>query len=211
MTIPGSGGRVMAACAAAVVVACAAASTAVAAPVLTVTVAGGGTSTGSSAKAVLTDQNSHFQLFSCTKSATGQVIPDAVTTGPSPVTIGSLTKLRVSVCVGPVITKVTAAKLPYAVKVDSATVRHQTDVIIAGIQIAVSLTGCSFTVTGSAPGYYHNTTHTLVMTPKLPITPLNTARLTVSNVAGCAGLVVNGDHAAFNATYTLSPATLTIT
>jgi hypothetical protein len=45
----------------------------------------------------------------------------------------------------------------------------------------------------------------------LPITPLNTARLTVSNVAGCAGLVLNGDHATFTVTYTLSPATLTIT
>jgi hypothetical protein len=210
MTIPGSGGRILAACAAAVMVACAAASTAVAAPDLTVSVAGGGTSTGSSAKAVLTDQNSHVQWFSCTKSATGQVIPDAVTTSPSPVRIGSLTKLSISTCVGPVITKVTASKLPYAVKVDSTTVSHQTDVIIAGIRIAVSLTGCSFTVTGSAPGYYRNTTHTLVMTPKLPIKPLNTTRLTVSNVAGCAGLVRNGDHATFNATYTLSPATLTI-
>jgi hypothetical protein len=106
---------------------------------------------------------------------------------------------------------VTASKLPYAVKVDSATVRHQTDVIIAGIRIAVSLTGCTFTLAGSVPGYYRNTTHTLVMTPKLPITPLNTARLTVSNVAGCAGLVLNGDHATFTAIYTLSPATLTIT
>jgi hypothetical protein len=206
MTIPGRA-RIVAACAAAAVVACAATSTAAAAPALTVTVAGGGTSTGSSAKATLAD---HGVSLTC-RWATGQVIPDAVTTGPSPVTIGSITKLSVSRCLGPLTETVTAAKLPYAVKVDSATVSNQTDVIIAGIRIAVSLTGCMFTVTGSAPGYYRNATHKLVMTAKLPITPLNTARLTVSHVDGCAGLVLNGDHATFSATFALRPATLTIT
>jgi hypothetical protein len=206
MRFPGRSGRVLGACAAAAVVACAAASTAVAAPALTVTVTGGGTSTGSSAKATLAD---HGVSLTC-RWATDQVIPDAVTTGPSPVTIGSLTKLSISACLGPGVQRATASKLPYAVKVDSATVSNQTDVIIAGIRIAVLVTGCMFTATGSAPGYYRDTTHTLVMTPKLPIKPLNTARLTVSNVDGCAGLVLNGDHPAFNATTTLSPASLTI-
>jgi hypothetical protein len=68
------------------------------------------------------------------------------------------------------------------------------------------MAGCSFTVTGSAPGFYTNGTHKLTLTPKLPITPLNTARLTVGNVNGCAGLVSNGDHPSYKSTYTLSRA-----
>ena len=68
------------------------------------------------------------------------------------------------------------------------------------------MTGCSFKVTGSAPGFYTNSTHKLSLTPKLPNTPLNKGRLTVSGVNGCAGLVNNGDHPSYTSTYTVSRA-----
>jgi len=42
------------------------------------------------------------------------------------------------------------------------------------------------------------------VTPKLPITALNKAQLTVSNVNGCAGVVNNGDHPTYVGTYTVS-------
>jgi hypothetical protein len=47
-----------------------------------------------------------------------------------------------------------------------------------------------------------NSTHKLALQPKLPITPLNAARLTIGNAAGCAGAVMNGDHPAYKASYT---------
>jgi hypothetical protein len=78
--------------------------------------------------------------------------------------------------------------------------------MITGVNTSVSTTGCSFNVTGSAPGFYTNSTHTLTLTPKLPITPLNKAQLTVSGVSGCSGLVNNGDHPAFNGSYKISRA-----
>ena len=68
------------------------------------------------------------------------------------------------------------------------------------------MTGCSFNVTGSAPGYYTNGSHTLTLTPKLPNKALNKAQLTISGVSGCAGLVSNGDHPTYTSTYTLSRA-----
>ncbi len=50
---------------------------------------------------------------------------------------------------------------------DSKTNRKgETDAIISKVDVSVKTTGCSFTVTGSAPGFYTNKTHTLTMTPK---------------------------------------------
>jgi hypothetical protein len=92
---------------------------------------------------------------------------------------------------------------------DSKTNRKgQTDAIITGVKVSVSMTGCHFVVTGSAPGFYTNKTHTLTMTPKLPIKPVKKAQLTVSGVptGECGSLVSNGDHPTYVASYKVSRA-----
>jgi hypothetical protein len=97
---------------------------------------------------------------------------------------------------------------------DSKTNRKgQTDAIIGGVNVSVSIpsAGCSFTVTGSAPGFYTNSKHTLTMTPNLPVRPVKKAQLTISNVTGCVGAVHNGDHPTFVATYKVSLRHLKIT
>src|SRR5215468_8898163 len=94
----------------------------------------------------------------------------------------------------------------YTAKSSKTNGKGQTDGLITGANTSVSMVGCSFKVTGSAPGFYTNGTHKLTLTPKLPNRPLASGRLTVSNVSGCAGLVSNGDHPTYKSIYTLSRA-----
>jgi hypothetical protein len=178
---------------------------------LTVKVTNGGTYTAKANKTVLTDRGVSVTCSSTSttkaSTATGS-IPTATTTGTSPVKVGTTATLNFKNCTGPLgAVTVKVNKLPYSVKVDSKTNSSgQTDGMITGVNTSVSMTGCSLTVTGSAPGFYTNGTHTLTLTPKLPITPLNKAQLTISNVVGCAGLIVNGDHPTYKSTYTVSRA-----
>jgi hypothetical protein len=86
-----------------------------------------------------------------------------------------------------------------------------TDVTISGIDANVALSGCSFTVTGSAPGYYSNSAHTLTMTTKPKPAPVTNPKVSVSNASGCAGVFSNGDELIYTCNYKLSPATLSIT
>ena len=189
------------------------ATTALAATTLTVKVTGAastGAFTAKSGKTVLTDKG---VSVTCTSSSSSGVLKNQTTTGTSPVAIGTVTKLSFTGCtgpLGPVTTKVNS--LPYKLKIDSKTNSlGQTDGFISGTNVNVSMTGCSLTVTGSAPGFYTNSKHTLSVTPKLPITPLNKAQLTISNVVGCAGIIMNGDHPTYTATYTVTPTTIKIT
>jgi hypothetical protein len=173
---------------------------------LTVKVTNGGTYTASSSKTVLTDNG---VSVTCTGSkASGTIPTKTYTNATTPVTVGTTAKLSFTGCTGPlgaVTVKVNA--LPYKVRVDSKTNSSgQTDGMVSGANTSVSMTGCSFKVTGSAPGFYTNGKHTLTLTNKLPIKPLNSARLTISNVSGCAGLVNNGDHPTYKSTYTVSRA-----
>jgi hypothetical protein len=190
------------------------ATTALAATTLTVKVTGSsstGTVTASTSKTVFKDTRSGVTV-TCTSSKASSSVPNGTHTGTSPVTIGSIKSLSFSGCTGPTgSVTIKVNKLPYALKIDSKTVSGKTDGIVTGVNNSVSTLGCSFVVTGSAPGFYNNGTHTLTQTPKLPITPLNKAVLTVSGVSGCSGLVINGDHATFTATYTVSPSSLKIT
>jgi hypothetical protein len=188
------------------------ATTALAATTLTVKVTNGGKYKATAATTVLKDNGISV---SCSSTATTKAstatgsIPTATTTATSPVKIGTAATLNFKNCAGPngkVTVKVN--DLPYAVRVDSKTnSAGQTDVMISGVNASVSMASCSFTVTGRAPGFYANGTHQLRMTPQLPVTPLNKARLTISNVTGCSGVVKNGDHPTFRASYTLSRAT----
>jgi hypothetical protein len=188
------------------------ATTALAATTLTVKVTNGGKYKATASATGLKDNGVSVTCSSTpttkASTATGS-IPTATTTGTSPVKIGTAATLNFKNCSGPLGTvTVKVNDLPYAVRVDSKTnSAGQTDVMITGVNTSVSMTGCSFTVTGRAPGFYANKTHQLKMTPQLPITPLNKAQLTISNVTGCAGVVTNGDHPTFRASYTLSRAT----
>ena len=133
-------------------------------------------------------------------------IPTATAKGASPVKIGTVAALRLKNCTGPRGGgQGQQASVPGQSRLDDQQ-RGQTDAMITGVNASVAMKGCSFTVTGRAPGFYANSTHKLKMTPKLPITPLTKAQLTISNVAGCAGLIMNGDHPTFTATYTVSRA-----
>jgi len=170
---------------------------------LTVKVSGGGSYTAKAGKTVLTD---HGVSVTCTSSKASGKISNGTHRGTAPVKVGTAAKLSFSACSGPLGAVTTVIhSTPYAVKVDSKTNRKgQTDGIITGVNVSVSMTGCSFTVTGSATGFYSNRTHTLNMTPKLPVRPLKKAQLTVSGVVGCATLVKNGDHPTYVATYKIS-------
>jgi hypothetical protein len=182
---------------------------ALAATTLKVKVSNGGTYTATASKTVLKDGTVSVTCTSTTTTPASKAsgtVATATHTGTSPVTVGTVSKLAFNHCTGPLgAVHTTIQALPYKLQVDSTTNGSgQTDGIIAGIQVQVSMTACSFTVTGKAPGFYTNGTHKLTMTNKLPVTPLNTARLTVSNVSGCGGLVANGDHPTFTSTYTVS-------
>jgi hypothetical protein len=190
------------------------ATTALAATTLTVKVTGSsstGAISASTSKTTFKDTRSGVTV-TCTSSKSKATVANGTHTGTSPVKIGSVSSLSFTGCTGPTgAVTIKVNKLPYSLKIDSKTVSGKTDGMVTGVNNTVITTGCSFVVTGSAPGFYNNGTHTLTQTPKLPITPLNKAVLTVSGVSGCAGLVLNGDHATFTATYTVSPSSLKIT
>jgi hypothetical protein len=65
---------------------------------------------------------------------------------------------------------------------------------LVGANATVTGTGCSFTVKGSVPLTYTNSTQVLSVKP-------TKANLVVSNVSGCFGAVNNADHASFSANY----------
>lgn len=178
---------------------------------LTVKVSGGGKFTATAAKTVLSDKGA---AVTCTNHRTTHAsvasgrIANRTRSGPAPVKVTNVAKLAFSHCSGPLGTvKITVSSLPYSLSVDSKTTRTgKTDAIVGGINVAVSMAGCSFTVTGSSPGYYSNSKHELFMTTtgKLPTKPLVSTQLTVSNVVGCLGLINNGDHATYVSAYVIS-------
>jgi hypothetical protein len=214
MTITKRAGNVLFAGAAAAALVALSAGSALAATTLTVKVSGGGSYTAAAKTTVLTDPIKPTPVkVTCTstkktKSSTASgKISNGTHKGAAPVTVGTAVKLAFSNCVGPlgpVTTKIN--KTPYKVVVDSKTnSKGQTDGIISGINVSVTNATCKFTVTGSSPGYYTNKTHTLTMTPKLPIKPLVKAQMTITGVnKGCLGVIVNGQHPTFTATYALS-------
>ncbi len=176
---------------------------------LTVKVSGGGSYTAKTAKTVLSDHGINVTCSTRGKTqastASGK-IPNGTHKGKAPVQVGTATKLAFGNCTGPLgRVTTTIEKTPYLVSVDSKTTRKgQTDGFISGVKVKVKMAACSFMVTGSAPGFYLNSKHTLNMTSKLPAKPTTKAKLTVSGVSGCGGIVSNGDHPGFTGTFTLS-------
>jgi hypothetical protein len=179
---------------------------------LTVKVSGGGSYRAAAKTTVLTDG---IAKVTCSSSKASGKLANGTHRGAAPVKVGTAAKLSFSNCqsaAGAVTT--TIHSTPYAVAANSKTNRKGfTDAIISGTNVTVTATACSFTVTGSASGYFSNKTHQLIITPKLPIKPVKRAQLTVSNVSvgNCGGLVHNGDHPTFTATYKVSLKHLKIT
>jgi hypothetical protein len=183
---------------------------ALAATTLTVKITHGGLFTATASRTVLKDGSVSVVCASTAKTPASKAIGKIRNTtdkGTSPVKVGTTTKLSFNHCNGPlgkVTTKVESR--PYAVKVDSKTnSKGQTAGMITGVKVHVSQTGCSFNVTGSAPGYFTNSKHTLTMTSKPPVKPLNKAQLTISGVHGCFGVVKNGQHPTYTSTYKVTP------
>jgi hypothetical protein len=184
---------------------------AAAATSLTVKVSGGGKFAGTATKTVLSDSGVGITCTSHKSThasvASGR-IANGTRSGVAPVKVNNVAKLSFGHCsslLGAV--TITASSLPASLSIDSKTSSTgKTDVIVGGINVAVSMAGCSFTVTGTSPGYYSNSKHALFMTTtrKLPKTPLVSAQLTVSNVVGCAGVVNDGDHPTYVTDYVIS-------
>lgn len=179
---------------------------ALASTTLSVKVSHGGSYTAKAGTTVLTDNGISV---TCSSSKGSGKLPSGTHHGKAPVKIGTVAKLSFSGCHGGLGGVTTHVQSKPALNADSKTNRKgQTDAAITNVKVSVSMTGCSFLVTGSAPGYYTNKTHTLTMTPKAPkgLKPLVKAQLTVSNVAGCNSLVNNGDHPTYKASYKVSRA-----
>jgi hypothetical protein len=178
---------------------------------LTAKVTGGGSITATAKTTTLAD--GPVSVTCSTKGKTAaSVASGTVKTGTykgaSPLKVGTTTKLAFNNCTGPLGTvKTTPESYPYFISVDSTTSsKGITDGIIGPVKVKVSMLDCSFTVTGSAPGYFDNANHTLVVTSKLPVKALNKAQLTVSGVpkGECAGLVKDGQHPSYTSTYTIN-------
>jgi hypothetical protein len=169
-------------------------------------VTGGGSITATAGTTTLTD--GAVKVTCDSSKATGS-IKNGTHSGAAPLKVGTTTKLSFSHCsnalTGAVNNK--PSGYPYSISVDSKTNKSgDTAGIIGPVTVAVTTTGCSFKVTGSAPGYYNNAKHLLVVTPKLPkgLKASKSAKLTIGSVSGCAGVVANGQHPTFSTTYKVS-------
>jgi hypothetical protein len=184
---------------------------AMASTTLTAKVTGGGSITAKASKTVLSDNGVNVTCTS-TKKVTASVATGTVKTGTykgaSPLKVGTTTKLTFKNCASPVgAVTTTPESYPYLIKVDSKTTsKGKTDGIIGPVKVKVSIpkVGCSFTVTGTTPGYFDNANHTLVVTNKLPVKALSKAQLTISGVKGCLGVVNNGNHPTYTGTYSIN-------
>lgn len=175
---------------------------ALAATSLSVKVSGGGSYTAKAGKTVLTDNG---VSVTCASSKGSGSLKNGTYHGKAPVKIGTVSKLGFTKCsslLGQVTNTVHGKPVLNA---DSKTnSKGETAAVISKVDVSVSVTSCAFTVTGSAPGYYKNSNHTLYMTPKAPVKAAVKAKLTVSGVKGCSGVVKNGDHPTYTATYKVS-------
>jgi hypothetical protein len=186
---------------------------AMASTTLTVHVTGGGSitaKTGTSSKdtTVLTDNgvsvtcmpSGKGSKFKPSSEATGS-ISNGTHKGATTVAVGKTTKLSFNDCIG-LLGKVTnKVESEGNISVDSKTNSAGDSAgVIGPVKVAVSMPSCSFTVTGYAPGYYNNKTHTLFVTPHLPkgLKGLFKAQLTISNEKSCpGGIIKNGQHPTF--------------
>jgi hypothetical protein len=199
-------GSILFTVAAAAAIAGLSAGTALAATSLSVKVSGGGSYTAKAGKTVLTDGTGASAVsVTCTSSKGSGKLKSGTYKGKAPVAIGAVSKLGFSNCSSLLGTVTNTVHGKPELNADSKTnSKGDTAAVITKVDVSVSLTGCTFTVTGSAPGYYNNSKHTLYMTPKSPVKGATKATLTVSGVSGCSGVVKNGDHPTYTASYKVS-------
>jgi hypothetical protein len=176
---------------------------------LTIKVSNGGNYAAADAKVILGFRGPKWECSTSNSMPGSQItgsIPSNTYKGASPVKVGTIATLAFHRCFGWLgATTVKVNSLPYPLKVDSATnSKGETDLIISGIDLFLSMAGCQFNLIGSAAAYYVSGTHKLDMTPSLPIEPLNKMQLIVKNVSGCAGAPSNGDHFTIKSAYPLS-------
>jgi hypothetical protein len=164
----------------------------------TFTVSPGGAATASTTSVTLKDGS---VSLTCSKSTGSATLKSG--SGLSGIGIGSISALAFSGCTGPLgAVTVTVNSLPYSLNLLSYTAPTSFG-YVGGVNVKVSMTGCSFTVTGSAPGNYNNTAKTLNFTATgTGVSPA----LVVSGVSGCLGLVKNGDVPTYVASYAVTPA-----
>jgi hypothetical protein len=203
MTIRKRAGGVLFVAAAAAAVVGMSVGTALASTSLTVKVSGGGSySASAKGKTVLADGPVQVK---CTGSKGSGKIANGTHHGRAPVTVGSVAKLKFTGCSGPLGGVSTTVHGKPALKVDSKTnSKGETDAVITGVDVSVKTGSCSFKVTGTAPGYYSNKSHELIMTTHLPTKAATKASLTISDVSQCLGVVTNGQHPTYSATYKVS-------
>jgi hypothetical protein len=208
MTMRKRAGSVLFTAAAAVAIVGISVGPALAATSLTVKVSGGGSYTAKAGKTVLSDNGVNLTCKS--SKATGKIASGKYH-GAAPLKVGTTKTLTFSSCTSAAGTPTfTYHGFPYSVTANGKTVSGETAAIISGTNVGVTITavGCSFTVTGSATGYYSNAKHTLYITPRVPkkLKPINKkAQLTIGNVSGtCLGAVTDGQHPTFTGTYSVS-------
>lgn len=177
-----------------------------------------GAYTATTNSTTLTDKNTGVG-FTC-QSANGENASDASGTIGSgtysiphtfPDAIASLDFNNCNGPLGPV--TATPQDLPYALTVveeDASNPDHWNG-YIGPVDVEVSMTNCSFTVTGDAPGYYDNSDHTLHVTKNpadeivLPDGPLTISKVDNCTIAGTP-LVSDGDTGTYEGVYTVDPA-----
>lgn len=199
-TSPGRGRVVFAAAATAAVMAVTFGAGSAAAAV-TWTVIPGGQVTGKARTAKLKDTTDGNALTCASSELSGRFKAGSGLPGAG---LGSITGGKFTGC-GPLPVTVTLRGLPWRINAAS----YHDGVArgaIGHIDITVSFAGCSFVVDGTAAGasdgvaplIYTDATHTLKLVP-------TGTNLHFYHVDGCAGVVHDGDGAAYLASYTVSP------
>ncbi|HEX5117201.1 MAG TPA: hypothetical protein VFW65_18590 [Pseudonocardiaceae bacterium] len=189
----------------------------------TVTITGADTSFTAESSAIVFDDLTSGQAFQCTHSTISGSLADA-TTAPSPFTTTqaggsphSITGLGFSGCIlslGAITTTVPAADLPDDLVITTTGTTapqaggHLQAAGSPGLLVHFSVVTCSFDLQGNPDMTWTNgTTHQLTFTGTS-----TTAQLTpVHPSAGCFGLFSSGDRMAYEATYTVSLSTVTVT
>lgn len=153
----------------------------------------------------MTDVDSGISFDCEVSTSDGEIFDGSYTT---PDTVGEI-NVDFDDCNGPLgVATVETNDEPYDLVVDSYDSSEGDDGqgfgYIGPVDVHVSMTGCSFDVTGNAPGYYDNDTHTLTMGGSLPS---GVDALEPENINGCSGIVSAGDELTYEGDYEVTDPT----
>lgn len=128
----------------------------------------------------------------------------------TPAEVGGIDGLGFNNCngpLGPVTAVPDPASYPYPIRIDSYdSGTDQAAGYVTGVDVDISMSGCSFTVVGDAPGVYDNAAGQLQMGAP----GSGPSLLTPIDVVGCFGFVNPGDELSYVGDYDVTPP-LTIT